>query len=70
MTIVVGYSPTHPAGPPWWPPLALPGEKVGAELCIGIRRARRSAKMLMGSNADRILMDGPIPSSPREGNRP
>ena len=37
-------------------------EEVGAELCvIGIRRRTAVGKMLMGSNAHRILMDAPCP---------
>jgi nucleotide-binding universal stress UspA family protein len=37
-------------------------EEVGAELCvIGIRRRTAVGKMLMGSNANRILMDAPCP---------
>ena len=37
-------------------------EEVGAELCvIGIRRRTAVGKMLLGSNADRILMDAPCP---------
>ena len=37
-------------------------EEVDAELCvIGIRRRTAVGKMLMGSNAHRILMDAPCP---------
>ena len=37
-------------------------EEVGAELCvIGIRRRTAVGKMLMGSNAHRILMEAPCP---------
>jgi nucleotide-binding universal stress UspA family protein len=37
-------------------------EEVGAELCvIGIRRRSAVGKMLLGSNAYRILMDSPCP---------
>jgi nucleotide-binding universal stress UspA family protein len=37
-------------------------EEVGAELCvIGIRRRTAVGKMLMGSNAHRILIDAPCP---------
>jgi nucleotide-binding universal stress UspA family protein len=37
-------------------------EQVGAELCvIGIRRRSAVGKMLLGSNAYRILMDSPCP---------
>jgi nucleotide-binding universal stress UspA family protein len=37
-------------------------EEVGAELCvIGIRRRSAVRKMLLGSNAHRILMDSPCP---------
>lgn len=37
-------------------------QEVGAELCvIGIRRRTAVGKMLMGSNAHRILMDAPCP---------
>jgi len=37
-------------------------EEVGAELCvIGIRRRSAVGKMLLGSNAHRILMDSPCP---------
>jgi nucleotide-binding universal stress UspA family protein len=37
-------------------------EEVGAELCvIGIRRRTAVGKMLMGSNAHRILMESPCP---------
>jgi nucleotide-binding universal stress UspA family protein len=37
-------------------------EEAGAELCvIGIRRRTAVGKMLMGSNAHRILMDAPCP---------
>jgi nucleotide-binding universal stress UspA family protein len=37
-------------------------EEVAAELCvIGIRRRTAVGKMLMGSNAHRILMDAPCP---------
>jgi nucleotide-binding universal stress UspA family protein len=37
-------------------------EEVGAELCvIGIRRRTAVGKLLMGSNAHRILMDAPCP---------
>ena len=37
-------------------------EEVGAELCvIGIRRRSAVGKMLLGSNAHRILMDAPCP---------
>ena len=37
-------------------------EEVDAELCvIGIRRRSAVGKMLMGSNAHRILMDAPCP---------
>ena len=36
--------------------------EVGAELCvIGIRRRAAVSKMLLGSNADRILMEAPCP---------
>lgn len=36
--------------------------EVGAELCvIGIRRRSAVGKMIMGSNAFRILMDAPCP---------
>lgn len=35
-------------------------EEVGAELCmIGIRRRSAAGKMVLGSNAHRILMDSP-----------
>ncbi|HET6919413.1 MAG TPA: universal stress protein [Jiangellaceae bacterium] len=37
-------------------------EEVGAELCvIGIRRRSAVGKMVLGSNAHRILMDSPCP---------
>ena len=37
-------------------------EEVDAELCvIGIRRRTAVSKMLLGSNAHRILMDAPCP---------
>jgi nucleotide-binding universal stress UspA family protein len=37
-------------------------EEVGAQLCvIGIRRRAAVSKMLLGSNADRILMEAPCP---------
>jgi nucleotide-binding universal stress UspA family protein len=37
-------------------------EEVGAELCvIGIRRRSAVGKMMLGSNAHRILMDSPCP---------
>jgi nucleotide-binding universal stress UspA family protein len=37
-------------------------EEVAAELCvIGIRRRTAVGKMLMGSNAHRILMEAPCP---------
>jgi nucleotide-binding universal stress UspA family protein len=37
-------------------------EEAGAELCvIGIRRRTAVGKMLLGSNAYRILMDAPCP---------
>jgi nucleotide-binding universal stress UspA family protein len=37
-------------------------EEVDAELCvIGIRRRTAVGKALLGSNADRILMDAPCP---------
>jgi nucleotide-binding universal stress UspA family protein len=37
-------------------------EEVGAELCVlGIRRRSAVGKMLLGSNAHRILMDSPFP---------
>jgi nucleotide-binding universal stress UspA family protein len=37
-------------------------DEVAAELCvIGIRRRTAVGKMLMGSNAHRILMDAPCP---------
>jgi nucleotide-binding universal stress UspA family protein len=37
-------------------------QEVGAELCvIGIRRRTAVGKMLMGSNAHRILMAAPCP---------
>ena len=55
--------PPRLAEPLWWPPLVLTVlEQVGAELCvIGIRRRTAVGKMLMGSNAHRILMDAPCP---------
>ena len=37
-------------------------EEVAAELCvIGIRRRTAVGKMLLGSNANRIIMDAPCP---------
>jgi nucleotide-binding universal stress UspA family protein len=37
-------------------------DEVGAELCvIGIRRRSAVGKMVLGSNAHRILMDSPCP---------
>jgi nucleotide-binding universal stress UspA family protein len=69
VTIVVGHTPT-PAGRA---ALNATGreaadelidglEEVGAELCvIGIRRRSAVGKMLLGSNAHRILMDSPFP---------
>jgi nucleotide-binding universal stress UspA family protein len=37
-------------------------KEVDAELCvIGIRRRTAVGKALLGSNADRILMDAPCP---------
>jgi nucleotide-binding universal stress UspA family protein len=40
-------------------------EEVGAELCvIGIRRRSAVGKMMLGSNAHRILMDYPARCSP------
>lgn len=37
-------------------------DEVGAELCvIGIRRRSAVGKMVLGSNAHRILMDSPWP---------
>ena len=70
MTIVVGYTPT-PAGRAAFTSATgreaadelIDGlEEVGAELCvIGIRRRSAVGKMLLGSNAHRILMDSPCP---------
>jgi nucleotide-binding universal stress UspA family protein len=54
VTIVIGYTPT-PAGR-----AAL--TTVGAELCvIGIRRRSAVDKMVLGSNAHRILMYSACP---------
>ena len=70
MTIVVGYTRT-PAGRAALTTATareaadelIDGlEEVGAELCvIGIRRRSAVGKMLLGSNAHRILMDSPCP---------
>ena len=70
MTIVVGYTPT-PAGRAAFTSatgreaadeLSDGLEEVGAELCvIGSRRRSAVGKMLLGSNAHRILMDSPCP---------
>ena len=69
MTIVVGYTRT-PAGRAALTTatgreaadeLSDGLEEVGAELCvIGIRRRSAVGKMLLGSNAHRILMDSPF----------